>query len=82
MIATEVPEFDARLLAGIRIALGKARELGYQVESMDVSASISQGLCKVHFAPLPEPGRISTGGDLSISVDPQTEVVSEIRRGQ
>lgn len=82
MIAIKSPEFDARLLAGIRVALGKARELGYAVERMDVTASVSQGICKVYFAPLADPGTIVSGGDLSLNVDPQTEEVIGVQRGQ
>jgi hypothetical protein len=82
MIAVQSPEFDARLLNGIRVALRKARELGYPVERMDVTASISDGLCSVHFAPLADPGTIVTGGDLSLTVDPQTETISRVLRGQ
>ena len=82
MIATKAPEFDVRLLTGIRIALGKARELGYAVERMDITASVSKGICKVYFAPLAVPGAIITGGDLSLDVDPQTEEIMGVQRGQ
>jgi hypothetical protein len=82
MIATKSPEFDARLLTGIRVALGKARELGYAVERMDVTASVSKGICKVYFAPLVDPETIITGGDLSLVVDPQTEQITRLQRGQ
>ena len=82
MIAIKDSEFDAQLLTGIRVALSKARELGYLVERMDVTASLSQGLCSVHFAPLSDPGTILTGGDLSLSIDPQTNEVKAVERGQ
>ena len=82
MIAVKDPEFDSRLLTGIQVALSKARELGYPVERMDVTASVSQGICSVHFAPLPDLGTIATGGDLSLNVDPQTQKVIRVKRGQ
>jgi hypothetical protein len=82
MISVKDPEFDARLLNGIRVALRKARELGYNVERMDVSASVSEGVCSVHFAPLARPGTIVAGGDLSLTVAPDTEEILEVKRGQ
>jgi len=82
MIAVKDPEFDTRLLTGIQVALRKARELGYPVERMDVTASVSRGICSIHFAPLSAPGTIATGGDLSLNVDPQSQEVVGIKRGQ
>jgi hypothetical protein len=82
MNAVVEQEFDTRLQAGIRAALRKARELGYEVEQMDVTASVVDELCSVQFAPRPVPGTISTGGDLSLTVDPRTEQIVETRRGQ
>lgn len=82
MTAIKSPEFDVRLLTGIRVALRKARELGYSVERMDVTASVSEGVCNVYFAPLADPGTIVSGGDLSLCVDPQTEAVTGVQRGQ
>jgi hypothetical protein len=82
MIAIKDPEFDAQLLTGIRVALSKARELGYPVECMDITASISKGICSVHFAPFSVPGSIVAGGDLSLSIDPQTNEVTGVERGQ
>lgn len=82
MIAVNDSEFDARLLTGIQVALRKARELGYPVERMDVTASVTEGICSVHFAPLPQPGTIVTGGDLSVNVDPQRQEVVGFNRGQ
>jgi hypothetical protein len=46
MIPVRDQEFDARLLTGIRVALRKARELGYPVERMDVTASVLGGLAQ------------------------------------
>jgi hypothetical protein len=82
MIAIKDPEFDARLLTGIRVALSKARELGYPVECMDITASVSNGICSVHFSPLADPGTILVGGDLSLSIDPETNEVTGVQRGQ
>lgn len=82
MIAIKDTEFDAQLLAGIRAGLSKARELGYPVERMDVTASLSQGRCSVHFAPIADAGTILAGGDLSLSFDPQTKEVTAVERGQ
>jgi hypothetical protein len=82
MIAIKDPEFDAQLLTGIRVALTKARELGYPVESMDITASVSKGICSVHFAPFADPGKIVAGGELPLSIDPQTNEVTGVERGQ
>jgi hypothetical protein len=82
MIVIKDPEFDVQLLTGIRVALSKARELGYPVERMDVTASVSQGICSVYFAPFPDPGTIVAGGDLSLSINSQTNEVTEVERGQ
>jgi hypothetical protein len=82
MIAVKEPEFDSQLLRGIRVALRKARELGYAVERMDVTASVSDGICSVHFAPIAIPGTIIAGGDLSLTVVPETEEIAGVRRGQ
>ena len=82
MSVVKGPEHDTRLLTGIRVGLRKARELGYDVEKMDVMASISENICSVHFAPIPDPGFIVSGGDLSITVNSQTEEVVQYKRGQ
>lgn len=82
MIAVKGSEFDAQLLAGIRVALQKARELGYPVERMDVTASVLAGNCSIHFAPIADSGTIVTGGDLSLTVDSETEEITQLLRGQ
>lgn len=82
MIAVTNSEFDARLLSGIRVALRKARELGYPVERMDLTASVSDEACAVYFAPVAAAGTIMTGGDLSVIVDSETEQITEVKRGQ
>ncbi len=74
--------YDTQLVRGIRTALRKARELGYQVEVMDITASVSEGVCSVHFAPLATPGYIATGGDLTLTVNPETDEFIHIERGQ
>jgi hypothetical protein len=75
-------DYDTRLLAGIEAALAKARELGYAIETMDMSASMQNGQCIVHFAPVPTPGHIVMGGDLSVTIDPVSNSVLTITRGQ
>ncbi|MFM9960293.1 MAG: hypothetical protein ACKV2Q_03610 [Planctomycetaceae bacterium] len=75
-------EYDELLVRGIQTGLRKARELGYSVEVMDITASVSQGICHIHFAPLATPGFIISGGDLSLSVDPVTDELIGLQRGQ
>ncbi len=76
------PQHDTQLITGIRVGLRKARELGYEVETMDVTASVSEGVCDLHFAPIPSPGFITVGGDLSLKVDAGTGDVIDFQRGQ
>lgn len=82
MSVVQEPQHDTHLLNGIRVGLRKARELGYVVEKMDITASVSKGICAVHFASIPEPGFVTAGGDLSISINSRTEEVIEYTRGQ
>lgn len=82
MIAVKDPEFDAYLLTGIRIALRKARELGYPVERMDLTASVSDETCSIHFAPVAAAGTIMVGGDITLTVHPPSEEITDVRRGQ
>lgn len=82
MNAVQEAEHDTQLLAGIRIGLQKARNLGYDVERMDVTASIADGLCAVHFAPASRPGFITAGGDLVLKIDSRTDEVVACQRGQ
>ena len=82
MIAARESEFDVRLLTGIQVALKKARELGYPVERMDVTASVTDDACAVHFSRSPAPGTIHTGGDVSMTVDPAAQAVIAVKRGQ
>ena len=53
-VATQ-SEYDTHLVHGIQAALRKARALGYCVETMDVTASLAQGICHIHFTPLAPP---------------------------
>jgi hypothetical protein len=80
-VATEA-DYDTQLVGGIRAALRKARELGYPVESMDVTASVSEGVCNVHFARIAAPGYIVAGGDLTLTVNADTDELIEVKRGQ
>ena len=75
-------EFDTQLVRGIRTALRKARELGYQVETMDITASVAKGVCDIHLAPLSRPGHITSGGDLALLVNAETDEVIQYERGQ
>ena len=73
---------DTQLVRGIQTALRKARELGYHVETMDITASVSDGICTIHFAPLPTPGFISCGGDLTVAINAETDELMQYERGQ
>lgn len=75
-------DYDVLFVRGIQMGLRKARELGYFVESMDLTASVSQGVCHIYFAPLHTPGSIRSGGDLSLSVNPATDELLDCQRGQ
>ena len=82
MSVAQEPEHDTQLLTGIRVGLRQARELGYDVEKMDLTASVAEGVCAVHFAPVPRPGMITAGGDLAITINPQTGEALGYKRGQ
>ncbi len=66
-------EFETQLVQGIQTALRQARGLGDHVETMDITASVSDGVCHIHFFPIPAPGTIQAGGDLTVSVNSDTE---------
>ena len=74
--------YDTQLVRGIQTALRKARELGDHVETMDITASVSDGICTIHFAPLPTPGFISCGGDLTVAINAETDELMQYERGQ
>ena len=82
MSHSKEPEFDTRLIAGIRVALREARQLGYDVEQMDVTASVTGETCSVHLAPLGTAGFIIAGGDLRLTIDSQSGRVLHAQRGQ
>ena len=82
MSVAAASDYDTQLVRGIQTALRKARELGYHVESMDVSASVAEGICTIHFAPLPTPGSIHTGGDLTVTINAETDELIKYVRGQ
>ena len=82
MSVATASDYDTRLVCGIQTALRTARELGYPVESMDITASIFQGVCTVHFAPLPSPGYATCGGDLTVTVNAETDELIQYERGQ
>ena len=82
MSVAAASDYDTRLVRGIQTALRTARGLGYPVETMDVTASVSQGICTIHFAPLPAPGFILSGGDLTVTIDAATDELIRYERGQ
>ena len=82
MSVAAASDYDTQLVRGIQTALRKARELGYHVETMDISASVAKGICTIHFAPLPTRGFIQSGGDLTVTVNPETDELLEYKRGQ
>lgn len=75
-------EYETRLLAGIEVALAKARELDYAIETMDIAASMQNGKCIVHLTPVPAPGHIVLGGDLSVTINPVSNSILGLTRGQ
>ena len=82
MSVAAAADYDTQLVRGIQTALRKARELGYHVESMDVSASVAEGICTIHFAPLPSSGFLQTGGDLTVTINAETDELIQYERGQ
>ena len=82
MSVAAASDYDTQLVRGIQTALRKARELGYHVETMDISASVAEGICTIHFTPLPTPGFIQTGGDLTVTINAETDELMEYKRGQ
>ena len=49
---------------------------------MDITASVSDGICHIHFSPIPAPGTIQAGGDLTVAVNSDTDEVIGYERGQ
>ena len=82
MSVAAVPDFDTQLVRGIQTALRQARGLGDHVETMDITASVSDGVCHIHFSPIPAPGTIQTGGDLTVAINSGTDEIIGYERGQ
>ncbi len=82
MSATAASDYDTHLVRGIEAALRTARGLGYSVETMDITASVSQGVCIIHFSPLATPGFIRSGGDLTVTIDTKADALIRYERGQ
>ena len=82
MSVAAASDFDTQLVRGIQTALRRARGLGYHVETMDLTASVSDGVCYIHFSPIPAPGTIQAGGDLTVAVNSDTDEVIGYERGQ
>lgn len=75
-------DFDTELVRGVQAALPQAIGLGYRIETMDVTASVSDGVCHFHFSPIPASGTIQAGGDLTVSVNSDTDEIIGYERGQ
>ena len=82
MSVAAASDYDTQLVRGIQTALRTARELGCHVETMDISASVAEGICTIHFAPFPTPGFIQTGGDLTFTINAKTDELMDYKRGQ
>lgn len=82
MSVAAASDFDTQLVRGTQTALRQARGLGYHVETMDVTASVSDGVCHIHFSPIPVPGTIQTAGDLTVSVNSDIDEIIGYERGQ
>ena len=82
MSAAAASDYDTQLVRGIQTALRTARGLGYPVETMDINASVSEGICTIHFAPLSSPGFIQSGGDLTVTIDARADTLIQYERGQ
>ena len=82
MSVAAASDFDTQLVRGIQTALRRARGLGYHVETMDITASVSDGVCHIHFSPIPAPGTLQAGGDLTVAINADTDEVIGYERGQ
>ena len=74
--------YDANLVKALEAAMKKARELGYEIERMKVTLSVSQSVCKAYFETIPKPGHAILGGDLTIEMDFETHRIINFERGQ
>jgi len=73
---------DANIVKALEIGLKKARELGYDIEKMKVTLSVSDGACIVYFEILVPPGQGMLGGDLTVTIDLKSQRVIKFERGQ
>jgi hypothetical protein len=74
--------YDSKLVAALGVAIKKARELGYGIEKMKITLSVTDRVCTAYFETIPEPGHAILGGDLTIKVDINTQTVIDFERGQ
>lgn len=74
--------YDTQLLGAIEAALSQARQLSYPVENMDISASMKDGNCVIHFSPVAASGTLVMGGDLEVTIDSISHQVLGFSRGQ
>ncbi len=82
MSVAAASDCDTQFVRGIQTALRQARGLGYHVETMDITASVSDGVCHIHFSANSAPGTIQAGGNLTVSVNSDTDEVIGFQRGQ
>ena len=82
MSVATASDFDTHLVRGIQTALRQARGLGDHVETMDVTASVTDGVCQIHFSPSPAPGTIQAGGNLTVSINSDGDEIIGYERGQ
>lgn len=78
----ERERYDETITQALRVALAKARELGYEVEKMQVTVSVRDVKATAYFETIPEPGHAILGGDLTVVVDVKTLAVVDVQRGQ
>ena len=51
-------------------------------QAVPPAASVSDGVCHIHLSPIPAPGTIQAGGDLTVSVNSDTDEIIGYERGQ
>ncbi len=72
-------DFDTLLVSAMKIALSKARELGYPIEAMELTVASNDMEHDFHFCPVARPGNIVMGGDLVIAVDRNSLEIVKLR---
>jgi hypothetical protein len=77
-----VKEHDRRLAKGLEVAILTARKLDYGVEQSEISFSMTDDICTVHFAPMDTPDEIVMGGDLTVRVDVESNKLLDYEFGQ